>query len=585
MNHKIAAQRVRDLAACLELCTHHGRASLLENKLVLQLWALANSLSLASFASSTPAASCTEYDTRPCSLLVGSTQGLMSSVFLMMDVAASRQVNSSSARGGIDDSDFECGKQRHSPSAAASRAARVLQQRRQAGRVSRGPFPSDILFMLASIMQVLDTVIQFLAGARTDQLNRAARAAKFLFEDGKLLESLFLVASFLLRCVRKRQPTQHSLTADAFPPFEHIQQAAIQNLSYVVVHMFAVIYLLPEPQARAVMRRLPVRFFDVLGCLACEGLSPNDDAAWQVSHLFQDGGVTELTGHDLSMLYRPAMQRLSRRTAPSAIKRGKDLQVVLDLLKSNHPELYEDPFLSVHIRSSADWENIQCGTWGLDASNSGISCSPGAGGDDETSDAYHLPCVTDQSLHLVVDQLPAISNALLSGERSTLFASEKTIFTSNLTAVLLSLQRLELGVTEGTPSGGMEAYNCQLQSSLITVARYTTALATQLLQGLRMKHAECACEFYHADEFLEEEDDDDIIDDDDADEEDEEIKDKERRPKPVIDCEPCHALAEGMTAMLLQVMRLHSQAKTPTPSLSAAPGESIRKSADALVQG
>lgn len=437
----------------------------------------------------------------------------------------------------------------------------ALEQQRLASSLERGPFPIDLILMLAGTLQVLNTLLIFISSGGNIHLDstHAALMAEYMFKRWSLPESLFSVSSFLLRCVRQHQVQQHSQAPKLYPSFEQVRLAACQNICYVSVQMFPAIYLHTEPLAEAVLRKVPPRFFDTLGCLACEGLPSHDKAASLLANLLLNSGMSDVSCNITSpMMYCPSMQQLSRRTAPSAFFRGKDVQVVLETLKAYHPELARDCLLSPHISRSLDWdEDIYPSSLSLD--HAGMWPSLGVGGGDETCDAYFQPCVRDLSLQALRTMLPMLSSAAVDVQGGNLGATKSRIYATRIAAVLLSLSTRGQPLATLAPGtcGGVNAVDgsASLIAVLATAARFSSAMATQLLQALRMGHAKCECVLYQADDFM-----------------DQEL----RRPDLVVDCEPCYALAEGITALLLQIMRLfkaHIEAVAGDDDLDIAFGE------------
>ncbi|MEW5316909.1 MAG: hypothetical protein WDW38_008249 [Sanguina aurantia] len=115
---------------------------------------------------------------------------------------------SSSSSGG---SEKPRGGTEHSRSAAASRASRVLWERRL---TTAGPFPPDLVCVLGCVLKALYVVCEFIYDNNSLD-NNGMRPPVFvsladaLLQGGRLLEHLDTALAFLLRCVRHvgAQPT------------------------------------------------------------------------------------------------------------------------------------------------------------------------------------------------------------------------------------------------------------------------------------------------------------------------------------------------------------------------------------------
>lgn len=473
----------------------------------------------------------------------------MTSAAVVSDIqAGGSSSNSSSSRRGSGD---------HSKTAAASRAVRVLQRRRlaqkAAGGALRDPFPVSLLFMLASVMQVVSTLLRFLAseGKSNGNTKRTVIMAETLVKEGKLFDCLSSISSFLLRCVRTRQlSSQHRPAADGYPPFEDVLLAACQNVCFACTQVFTAMYLSRRPHEKNEQESVPARFVDTLCCLACEGLPADDEAAWEVAHMFQDDGVYNLTNNTpCGLLCCSAMQQLVHRIIPSAVKRGKDAQSELELLLCCHPELEHDYLLSVHIRTTFLWSCQESRSSLLGA----VTCSaPGTeeSADSETAEAYFIPRVGHHSLQQILALLCGGSGSARSGIGTALCASKSSIYTARIASVLLSLNHSDLdrsaraamasAATLAVAAPREEIRNTPVWNlpdllihHLVTAGRHSVALTIRLLQGIQQGHTGCVCDFSHEDHYM--------------------IREYQR-PGVSENCLPCYALAETITALLLQML-------------------------------
>lgn len=255
-----------------------------------------------------------------CSELVHAVTELLSALLPKMHATDPTSQSNGSSRSGTGSCRHEGRRGDHSQTAAATRAARVLQERRLAQRVL---FPKDLLSLLASVMQVLNALFSFFenhncneAGLSHCRPQRTATIAHSLFQDGQLVQSLHLVSSYMLRCARRRQPSssQQPLVAEESPSFEQVQRAACQSVCDAACSMSVAIMAMNYPEIAKVMDSIPAQFFDTLGCLACEALPSDDSRAWAVGMLAKDAYLSELNGDGtFSLTYRPAMQVLMRR--------------------------------------------------------------------------------------------------------------------------------------------------------------------------------------------------------------------------------------------------------------------------------
>lgn len=426
----------------------------------------------------------------------------------------------------------------HSRAAAASRAVRVLQERKIAERVKHGLYSAELLFLLASILQMVDTLCGFLATHPS-----TAKVACMLFESGTFIESVSSTLSFLLRCLRHRRlPVQPPLSAE-LPccSYEQVLLATCQNACYASVSLMQAMLAFDGP-ALSVLSGIPTQFFQTLSCLACEGLPADDAAAWEVAKLPSTAVSGKLTNLQASsLLYCPASLLLSRRVSPHASKHCHEdasypERAVLEVLQS-HLQLEDDGLLSENFILIPDRPNMEPHTELLAAQPLGV--------DDDRSNAYFLPRARDDSLQQFTQLLPSRSSPFFTAaDGSPHSSSQGGVHMSRLTAVLLSLQHSR----EPLPGQGerpMCEGHADLRWSLLAAARFSSALATQLLVSARNKHKQCGS---GPDPRI------------DSDEDDNEwVADQ-----GTYRCQCCVAVAEGITAVNLQILRLHNAARATT---------------------
>lgn len=548
---------------CLSCCQSQCQATAIKSSTVHQLWALSNAcscralsvtdskgsdnLSLTSADNvSIDGAPPQQFDYKIFAQLIDTVLGLFLALLPWMTapVSAFTPLGSASLNQSRD---YGNSRDAHSHAAAASRAASVLQQRKLAKQateaVMHDPFPISVLFMLAGALQVVEELLCCLANKKNPLMNNtlaASNAAKFI-QEGKLLEHLYSALCFLLRCVRRRLPSpQPRPAADPYPAFEEVLRATCQNACIASTHVFSALCMYDGPNKKHVPGSVPACFVEVLGCLACEGLTEDDTAAGQVAMLFHNSGVKELTNkRPCGLLCCDAMQQLIRRTTPSAAVRRKSMSFVLDVLTSSHPQLYEDPLLSVYMGTSSAWVSKDIRSSLLADNDPSFESAMGNVGNGAVNTLVS-PCVRDESLQQLL--------ALLSGQGSlspkhdaTRGASTSCVFTARITAVLLSLHLPKLqaaAVLERARRGAGNALQKHLsqsvQHTLTAVACYSMAVAKKLLQGMKLGHAECECKL-----------------------EETYVMEENQQSDPLFDCGPCYALAGAMTAMLLHLLPVY----------------------------
>lgn len=202
-----------------------------------------------------------------------------------------------------------------------------------------------------------------------------------------------------------------------------------------------------------------------------------------------------------------------------------DLENLLDAFKGYHPVISRDPLLSHRIGTSLNWPET------LPKSGRLLPIQ-GTGENDETADSYFL--VQDHSLQQFVNLLPAWSEVFHRCSGAPLCARESSVLMARMTAVLLSLQQPQAVLAakgEGNGNLGFLA----VKDVLLVVGRFVSALATRLIHGLQFEHRKCACKLsLDPDEVL------------------------GSRSAPRSECVPCSNLAEGITAIVIQILRLHT---------------------------
>ncbi|MEW5316908.1 MAG: hypothetical protein WDW38_008248 [Sanguina aurantia] len=324
----------------------------------------------------------------------------------------------------------------HSKTGAASRAARVLRERRQA---EAGPFPSNLLCVLGCTLQLLDAFCMCFATA-----------------SGRYLSAM------------------------------EARQHACEQACHLCSHIFLALPAIPPPGLLTIACKLPASYMEKLCCLACEALPADNPAAWGVSCLIDDAGLQTVVDYAAALgkrsvcqrldavRYIPAMHVLARRVAPQALKLEGELRRCLDRTKAVHPETSLDRRLSNNFRRAWQW------TWprnGYPDNCPALALLPGS---DKWAliDRDLVPRVGDDSLQRMVQYLD--DKCRMPGSAGRLKgATTDAVYTSRLAAVLLSLQ--SSSIDEGRAKAAH--HDAQLQDSLVGVARYATATSTQLLQG------------------------------------------------------------------------------------------------------
>lgn len=350
-----------NLVACMDRCSRQCQVSLPEQGAVHEVWKRSNKFSHYDMALGARA---TENEDAADagvwanhSALVDSVLKLLSAVLIHTNATdpASHSSRSSSSSSGKDESRL-AGKS-HSQAAAVSRAARVLQQRRI---TQQEVFPINLLLLLASTLQVLATLFDFLKARSYNtshcSSDRSINLARLLFGGGNLVESVHSASMFLLRCVRQRQPPQQPPVVEESPSFKQVQRAACQSLCEASSGMFNAIPALAHHVQLIVLSAVPARFFCALGCVACEGLPADDPNLYCVTSLHGNCCRGEILDASLfSLMHCSSMQTLCRRRLPYAVKGRESLEDVLDMLTSHHPEIVSDPLLALGIRYCHWW--------------------------------------------------------------------------------------------------------------------------------------------------------------------------------------------------------------------------------------
>lgn len=553
--------KVKAVAACLGVCASQCKASLLDLTMVQGLWALSSTLRCCDLIPNAHAADMSKlesFDWVPCTQLVNCLLDLLNVMLPILDTAFSSSSGNSST-GDSGNSKPTSGKGTHSQTAAASRAAHVLQQRRL--KAAQGLVSVLHLSALASAVQVLTTLFKFLAqhnttryGSGKPRPNCTSRIAESLFEGGRVAQSLHIVSSILLRCVRRRhlpQQLQQPAVDDVFSTLEFQRDVACKHACHAAVNMFGAATALNEASMLNVVKRLHPHYFATLACLACEGLRSDDGAAWHVASLLKDSSLLKLLeikdkeASDLrfKMVHCSAMQHLSRRVSPTAIARGESLNTVLNLLKGFHPVIEWDTLMSVQFRISMLWPAPPY--WEHSAFQADSFPAQGRGG-NENEGAYFLPCTRDSSLLDFIKQLPSYARATRSDSGALLSATLPSSLIAHITAVLLSLQHPHAASAASASasagacgkSGNGALSPSELYDVLQVVAGIASALAIRLLNSQRMGHAECPHPV-HED------------------------------PDLVGYCVHCSILAESITALMLQLLRLFTGPRgLPRPTYS-----------------
>lgn len=563
--------RVKALAVSLALCTRQCEASSLETPAVNQLWALSGTVDC--YDITPDRTGCPEahfdqlkglagFNWAPCMMLGDSLAKLLCALTPLMEATGPAISSSSSGGGSSGSSKPTSSKGGHSQVTAASRAARVLLERRLK---LLGPFPVLLVSVIASAMRVLDTMFCFLAMHTTNVYGRynprpssTSKIAERLFEGGKVMQSIHAVSAFLLRCVRTRKPppppelTDHADAPPlASPSFEQVQSSACKHTCHAAAHAFSAATALNEPFVLNIVYRMHPRFFSTIACLACEGLRADDHAAWQVAELLRDGSLLEIVSYNntrpgdirFDMVHSPASQHLMRRLLPDAIERRGAVGDVLELLTAYHPSIFASPLMPISMKVSTVWPsddpNRNC--WHESYMSDNFP-NRGEGGSDESADAYYMPCSEDNSLQRFIKLIMSSARSLRT--EAVLGTSLSTSLPAKILAALLTMQR-NLPRTDPSTLSATEAAAAiaavadgdgrgvlgprHLHDVLFVAASMISAMASRLFQGLRGKHAGCVRE----------------------------------GDRPAIsdvatttECETCDGLAESMTAVMLQLIRL-----------------------------
>lgn len=516
---RMTAEEIPKLALCLELCTRQCTGTLPQKQAVNQLWGLSSRFRNSRFdrkCGDSPA------HAHVIEALLAFLPVLLRTIPTAISPSHS---GSSSADGSGSSSSSSCapaGRDAHSKAAAASRAARVLQGR----KLARGPYPVDVLFLLAGTMQVLRGLFEFLDCSWSNELAAA------LFKADTVTDSLFSVLSYLLRCIRQPQLLQHGPLVHAYPPFQDVLHAACQAACFASARLFQGMSAQDIDDGRHTLSKLPSRFIDALGCLACEGFASDDDAAHAVSRMVRDDSLIDLLGGSpYILLFRPAMQLLSRRIILASMNSGKGLCNALDVLATYHLQLEHDPLLSYTISYSND--SVDNFYSSAARKTAAYACLE-AGGGDETCDAYFLPRVPDDTLPRLEAVLNARCHSDESGHAGSPCPETNGAWIARITAAFISLQRSSAEAGDGGKGMGLQP-SPDLWHVLLLAARLASALTTQLLRGLQAGHAGCMPETMFQLSVTDP---------------------RQQHYASSVKCGRCHAVAEGATAMLLQILRV-----------------------------
>lgn len=435
----------------------------------------------------------------------------------------------------------------------ASRAKRVLWDRRMA---RSGPFPSDLICVLGCTLQLLDAISVFVGNEIPSDLpdfesTLVSSLAETLLQQGLLLQHLDTALAFLLRCVRNRVPEPDTAPA-AFLPTATSLQYASQHLCLLCSHVFLVTTAMDETAQLELVCRLPARFIDKLCCVVCEALPATDSAVWEVSQLIVDGGLTEwitladyeedeqLSSEVKAIRYVPAMHVVSRRALSHAVASDEQLEYALNRAKAMHPQLAMDHLLSLHIRNCWHWQ------WpdAVQRSPTLAAGLPSVPGSDKwyssSSDSYFLPRVRDTSVHELAKVLAKETRLLDPESGQPVCTTMDSVYMSKMVAVLLSLQKSRMVAVAAAEEQRSHTMDPDLQRALVRFARFTSALTSHLLRGLEAGHTTCDCSFSDGEVDIAEG----------------EAAVKRAAARDV--CQPCSGLAEGILAMLLQMLALHS---------------------------
>lgn len=330
------------------------------------------------------------------------------------------------------------------------------------------------------------------------------------------------------------------------------RQHACEQACHLCSHIFLALPAIPPPGLLTIACKLPASYMEKLCCLACEALPADNPAAWGVSCLIDDAGLQTVVDYAAALgkrsvcqrldavRYIPAMHVLARRVAPQALKLEGELRRCLDRTKAVHPETSLDRRLSNNFRRAWQW------TWprnGYPDNCPALALLPGS---DKWAliDRDLVPRVGDDSLQRMVQYLD--DKCRMPGSAGRLKgATTDAVYTSRLAAVLLSLQ--SSSIDEGRAKAAH--HDAQLQDSLVGVARYATATSTQLLQGAASGHSTCECSCDAAER--------------------EHVNGEAAQKRAAFSnvCLPCSRLAEGIAAMVLQVLHLNSSSIDPLSEL------------------
>lgn len=439
--------------------------------------------------------------------------------------------------GSSSGSDRVRGGTAHSGTSAASRAACVLRERRYA---ASGPFPSNLLCVLGSTLQLVETLCTLVHDEESLDIDRGEvqkqrhilRVALALHKEGQLLEILDMALAFLLR--RARDKTRPSATAPAcFLSARDAQLQSSRNMCTLGASVFKLVHALPEAACQS-FAKLPSYFMDKLCCLACEALNPDHEAAFDVTQLIVNDSLGELISRAAGEMrekvaavrYVPAMRALTCRIVPDAFSSSNPPECAFGTLVAVHVELATDPLLSPNIKGSDHWKWPES----LSADAVPVPYLPGSSTWASTPEQF-FPHAEDTSLERLVALLADESSAYYD-DGDPVYANNHSVYYARSAAVLLSILRSK-GV-----SGQAEA--ASIQQSMLGVARYTSALSTQLLHAVANGHAMCDRRYkeWHAADQLE--------------------PAAAKRAAAKEECLMCSSLAEGVLAMLLQLLAQHA---------------------------
>lgn len=433
----------------------------------------------------------------------------------------------------------------HNKAAAASKAARVLQERRNAESAKRGPYPADLLYLVASALQVMDTLFG-------SQCGSASLSGAQLLGSLTLFKTLHTISTFLLRCVRNQ-----ALLLLVKDPSSHIdaqvQLATNQLVCYASVNVFRAVTAISScsPHIAPITSSIPDRFFDMLGCLACEGLPADDEAGWALANMSWDSLLDKLADrHVSSLLYCPSMQLLSRRVAPHAIRHCAEIiepriEYVRGVIAAHHSDIAFNPLLSenfkcINIRRNLEPISITAGinpTAALQRAQS-----------DDTCDAYYVPRASDECLQRCMALLPPRKSRFFTlADGQTRSATEGSVHLARLAAVLLSLHRPAASNTaEGRVSCVLE--HSVLQHTLLAAARFSSALAIQMLSSVKTGHDHCLCGPLFCSE-----------------------SGSDNEEGAEARCVVCSEHTEGNMALLLQIIHLHDRQGSAVKNIAGEP--------------